>query len=120
MKPFRRRLRPGLASVLCAVLALGGRAACGAPDGPSNQPVPQPAPAQQPQLVPPADLAPAPRSVPDDGLSARSAPAPAVPVKQPPSPPDPAAIPPRPLRLHPIDLPYALGVVNASNPTIAV
>ncbi len=120
MKPFRTRLRPGLVAAVFTALAFGAGPAPGAPDGGSQQPAPQPAPPQRPQPVSPADLAPAPRTVPDDGLSSRGAPPPSVPVKQPPSPPDLAAIPPRDLRLHPIDLPYALGAVNASNPTIAV
>jgi outer membrane protein TolC len=84
---------------------------CPAVAAPPDNPPPQPAP--------PADLAPAPRSIPDDGLS--NAPGQRAPVQipQPQSPPNlDAAL--TQVRLQTIDLPYALRLVNASNPTIAV
>src|SRR6516225_4596856 len=64
------------------------------------------------QPVPPEDLAPAPRSIPDDGLSAPPGPRPPAAIPTPCQPPDLNAAPP-PIPLQAIDLPNALRMANA-------
>jgi outer membrane protein TolC len=79
----------------------------------------QPAPAPNQAANPQADLAPAPRSIPDDGLSKMPGQKAQVPIPAPCRPPDLNA-PPKQGRLLTIDLPGALSQVNATNPTIAL
>jgi outer membrane protein TolC len=69
------------------------------------------------RTIPPEEAAPVPRSIPDDGLSP-PAPAPASAARPRTRLPEPAI--PSAAAPTPIDLPYALGLVNASNPTIAL
>jgi outer membrane protein TolC len=72
-----------------------------------------------PQAPLPAEQAPPPRNTPDDGLANMLGQRAPVPISQPQCPPNLDAAPPQ-VRVQTIDLPYALRLVNASNPTIAV